>query len=87
MTAKLTSDPESRFHPALRPSFGPHGGSIRPKTAILLVALAAASFLIYQKFLAQPSTEEDQTSVFIPLVNPILEADRPDLIGEAPTEE
>lgn len=53
----------------------------------LLVIVAAAIAIVVFNYLAAPSIEEETTNFRMPVASPILEPDRPDLIGEpAPPE-
>jgi hypothetical protein len=56
---------------------------IRAITAAILLALAGAGFTIYQKFGTTAAEGPAQNNLYMPVVDPVLEPDRPDLIGDS----
>lgn len=54
----------------------------RQAAAIVMLALAIIGFGIYGYLVASESPAVSENTLRIPLVNPTLEPDRPDLIGE-----
>ena len=59
----------------------------RAKSAAILIALAAAGFALYQQLETSDVAEPHQNNLYMPVVDPILEPDRPDLIGDSLADE
>jgi hypothetical protein len=59
----------------------------RAKSAAILIALAAAGFTVYQQLEKSGTREPLRNDLYMPVVDPILEPDRPDLIGDSLSDE
>ena len=75
-------DPVDRTDTASRISYWLTIGSGRTKMLLLLVALVVIGFGIYEHFNRSERQENTNENLRIPVTNPLLEPDRPDLIGE-----
>jgi len=63
------------------------GRSIGMKSLALLIALVGAGVMLYQRFVITDADENAQNDLYMPVADPILEPDRPDLIGESRDDE
>jgi len=59
----------------------------RARTAVVLAILAAAGFMLYQQLWKAGPEPPQQNDLYMPVVDPILEPDRPDLIGDSLSDE
>lgn len=59
----------------------------RARTAVVLAILAAAGFMLYQQLWKTAPEPQQQNDLYMPVVDPILEPDRPDLIGDSLSDE
>ncbi len=59
----------------------------RASTAVILVMLATAGFMLYQHLGKTAPAPAHQNDLYMPVVDPVLEPDRPDLIGDSLSDE
>jgi hypothetical protein len=87
MTSAKTSAAKNTSRQAT-PANGEHiNASRRLKTALVLLALVAGGFAIYQMLDSQDTANSAQNELYMPIADPALEPDRPDLIGDSLSDE
>ena len=87
MTTKMTTDDRGTSRLASLPRHWLTGASRRLKTALVLLALLAAGFTTFRVLSTADTAVSVQNQLYMPVVDPIVEPDRPDLIAESLTDE
>ena len=87
MTTKMTTGEGDPSRLASRPFHRLTHGPNQLKTALLLLVLVAAGFTIFQVLGTTDTVVSVQNDLYMPVVDPILEPSRPDLLGESPDDE
>ena len=87
MTGQMTTKQLKTDRP---PNDGRQRGPFSPRRAgmaAILVAIAAAAYLLLQTAGTPGTVEPRGNDLYMPVVDPILEPDRPDLIGDSLADE